>query len=145
MPACLLDKQLLLVNATVGQLRKHFPRRRVAVFVASDTEEGTRRARRVLGPRTVLTVGGRAVHWTRTHAAAQEAKIAADFLALAVADVLLAIGSSSFSGGAGALSGAVVRHVGGEFNLQEEGLREDELRALEAYLRETEAADAAEA
>ena len=60
----------------------------------------------------VLTIDGLAVHSTRilhNTATADATKVIADLLALAVSDVLLAIGPSSFSGLAGALHGGITR------------------------------------
>lgn len=135
------DAQLLYVNRTLAQLATRFPRRGLSVFVSSDTEDGMRRATRVLGypsGPTVLSVRGRAIHSTRTHSSSHELKIAADFLGLAVGDVVLSVGQSSFSGGAAALGGAVVRRVGAYGGVDDGLLREEELKALEAYLRQVD-------
>ena len=83
----------------------------VMVFVASDTVLGLHLAHAALGGTTVLSVSGSAVHSTRTlHAATPDGvKVIADLLAMAVSDVLLAVGQSSFSGAAGALHGGITR------------------------------------
>mmetsp|Transcript_15780 Transcript_15780/g.47448 ORF Transcript_15780/g.47448 Transcript_15780/m.47448 type:complete len:240 (+) Transcript_15780:2-721(+) len=81
--------------------------RHVYVFMASDTEWAVRTARAVVGREKVLTVSGRPVHSTQVASKAREAagiKIAADFLGLALSDMLLAIGQSAFSGNAAAMS-----------------------------------------
>lgn len=109
------------------------------VFVASDTVMGLHLAREALGETAILSVSGLAVHSTRTlHASASSdgvkvrgtagssrppfhspspsarldapnTQVLTDFLGLAVSDVLLAVGQSSFSGAAGALHGGVTR------------------------------------
>ena len=126
-----LEKQLRLVNRTVGRLRRALGRD-VLVFAASDTQMGLEMMRRVFGPRSLLTVGGRAVHSTRTSTptAPEAIKVAADFLALAMADVLFAIGDSSFSGNAAAVHAGVVRVQGSAGG----ALRHDEVLAIEASL-----------
>ena len=96
------------VNATVHRLRAAL-RREVFVYVASDTALGLHEARKALGARAVLTHAGQAVHTTRTVASAtpDAVKVAVDFFALAISDVLLSLGASSFSGNAGALHGGI--------------------------------------
>ena len=81
--------------------------RPVRVFVASDTALGSTKAVAILGAERVLAVTGRAVHSTRELAQAAFAegaglKVAADFVALTLADVHLGIGDSSFLGNAAA-------------------------------------------
>ena len=53
-------------------------------------------------------------------------------------DVVLSVGQSSFSGGAAALGGAVVRRVGAYGSVDGALLREEELKALETYLRQVD-------
>ena len=105
-----LDQVLLDVNRSIARLR-HALGREVLVFAASDTEEGLARIHNVLGEERVLTVRGRAVHSTRTETptSPEAIKVAADFLALAMSDVLFGIGGSSFSGNAAAMHAGVRR------------------------------------
>ena len=83
----------------------------------------------------LLAVGGRSVHSTRTRGEADAVKVAADFMALAMADVLLNIGGSSFSGNAGALN-AGVRRVAMSDGARFDPIRADEIEALRASLLE---------
>ena len=126
---------LAAVNRTVTHLRTSL-RREVMVFVASDTVQGLRMARVALGPRTpLITVDGFAVHSTRTlHTSTPDGiKVITDLLAMAVSDVLLAVGQSSFSGLASAIHGGVhrvgARSVGSEVHFEEA-----EMRVLRASL-----------
>ncbi len=116
---------LAAVNRTVARLRTAIGRE-VMVFVASDTVQGLHLARAALGAHTpLLTVGGFAVHSTRTlHTATPDGvKVITDLLAMAISDVLLAVGQSSFSGLAGAIHAGVRRvgeqAVGGEVEFEE--------------------------
>lgn len=87
----------------------------VHAFVASDTAEGLAMAREVLGEHSVLAVEGAAVHSTRPRAAGgsdEALKVAADFLALAAADVHLGIGESTFWGNAAAAGLGTVKRAG---------------------------------
>ena len=91
-------------------------------------------ARVALGPRTpLITVDGFAVHSTRTlHTATPDGiKVVTDLLAMAVSDVLLAVGQSSFSGLASAIHGGVHR-VGGRSVGSEVHFDEKEMMALRA-------------
>ena len=126
-----LEKQLRLVNRTVGRLRRALGRD-VLVFGASDTQMGLEMMRHAFGDSSLLTVGGRAVHSTRTSTptAPDAIKVAADFVALAMSDVLFAIGDSSFSGNAAAVHAGVVRVQGSAGG----PLRHDEIKAIEASL-----------
>ena len=92
--------------------------------------------KRVLGD-DVLAVGGTAVHSTRTRSpmAPEAIKVAADFVALAVADVVFSIGSSSFSGNAAALNmGETLGHIGHVSR----PLRRDEIQAVLASFLDVE-------
>jgi hypothetical protein len=127
------EQGLASVNRTVTHLRTSL-RREVMVFVASDTVQGLHMARVALGPRTpLITVDGFAVHSTRTlHTATPDGiKVVTDLLAMAVSDVLLAVGQSSFSGLASAVHGGVHR-VGGRSVGSEIHFDEAEMMALRA-------------
>jgi uncharacterized protein YceH (UPF0502 family) len=127
------EQGLASVNRTVTHLRTSL-RREVMVFVASDTVQGLHMARVALGPRTpLITVDGFAVHSTRTlHTATPDGiKVVTDLLAMAVSDVLLAVGQSSFSGLASAIHGGVHR-VGGRSVGSEVHFDEAEMMALRA-------------
>ena len=104
-----LDGELAHVNRSVTRLRRALGRD-VLVFAASDTAFGLSRVKRFFGD-AVLTVSGQAVHSTRTRGllGSDAVKVAADFLGLAVSDVLFSIGSSSFSGNAAAMQYGVQR------------------------------------
>lgn len=89
--------------------------RRVHAFVASDTAEGVTLAREALGTATVLVHTGAAVHSTRPHASGESGdgvKVAADFLALAMADVYFGLGDSTFVGNAAAVGRATTSRLG---------------------------------
>lgn len=114
----------------------------VLVFVASDTEVGARLAAEAVGNASVLAVPGRAVHSIRSqdaswhsqpHLAAHSqaaVKVAADFLGLALTDVQLSIGTSSFSVNAAAMSFGVSRVVDSACN----GPKPAEIRHLRRSL-----------
>ena len=88
---------------------------RVFVYVASDTTDGLAAATEVIGSSHVLSTTGSAVHSTRQAAQGESAaaiKVAVDFLALAVADVVFGLGDSSFLGNAAAAGMAAVARVG---------------------------------
>ena len=128
------DEQLVHVNASIAQLRSTLGRD-VLIFAASDTNVGLERVSTILGEERVLSVRGRAVHSTRTSTptSPEAVKVAADFLALAMSDVLFAIGGSSFSGNAAVLQAGVSRvpYGGGG-----EALRNDEIEVLRASLQQ---------
>ena len=97
------------------------------------------KVREVLGD-DVLHVSGRAVHSTRTSPgkatrggtpsfSAGAIKVAADYLALILSDVLLTVGSSSFSGGAAAAHLGIAHTTSRQLRW---GLTEEELAALAA-------------
>lgn len=104
-----LIRELGVVNASLARYRRALGRD-VLVFAASDTVEGLSLVRATLSETTVLSVRGRAVHSTRTSSprGADSVKVAADFLALSLCDVLFSIGSSSFSGNAAAVGSGVL-------------------------------------
>jgi len=116
-----LRESLRCVNATLSALRVSLSAQSgggvggVHAFVASDTAEGLAMAREVLGEHSVLAVEGAAVHSTRPRAAGgsdEALKVAADFLALAAADVHLGIGESTFWGNAAAAGLGTVKRAG---------------------------------
>ena len=95
-----------LVNRSLAGWSAAF-NRRVFVFMASDTEWAVEKAREVIGESNVLVVPGQPIHSTQVSAKERKRasiKIAADFLGLALSDVVLAIGQSAFSGNAAAMS-----------------------------------------
>ena len=107
-----LRRSLALVNATATQLRAEL-RVPVCVFVASDTALGQSMAHAALGG-CVLQVEGRAVVSARTHVVAASKspdglKVAADFVALALCDVVFSLGSSALSENAAAMGFGVWR------------------------------------
>lgn len=110
-----LREQLRCVNASLDSIRAAVPGRKVYVFVASDTAEGAAMARAALGEPNVLQVSGTAVHSTRPRATGgteEAVKVAADWLALAMADVHFGIGDSSFLGNAASAGLGVAVRVG---------------------------------
>ena len=122
------------VAATVGTLQQQL-RRRVRVFVASDTASGHQLVRAALPPSVpLLSVGGAAaVHSKAERAEADAAgsaavKLAADLLCLAVADVALALGQSSLSANAVSAGLVPVARVGWDDVCR--NLTADELRRL---------------
>ena len=95
-----------LVNRSLAGWSAAF-NRRVFVFMASDTKWAVEKAREVIGESNVLVVPGQPIHSTQVSAKERKRasiKIAADFLGLALSDVVLAIGQSAFSGNAAAMS-----------------------------------------
>ena len=105
-----LDRELVCANQSMAALRTAFGgSRRIVAFAASDTQHGMQRAVSILGRENVLFLEGTAVHSTRPSASsaslgAAARKVAADFLALAIADIHFGIGDSSFLGNAAAAS-----------------------------------------
>jgi hypothetical protein len=103
------------IAGVVTRLRTEL-HRPVLVFVASDTEEGLLRARALLGTNgtRVASTSGRAVHTKArgTFSAAAAAKVAADLLSFAMADVHFALGQSSLSSNAAQLGFATIRRTG---------------------------------
>lgn len=95
-----------LVNRSLAGWSAAF-NRRVFVFMASDTEWAVKKAREIIGESNVLVVKGQPIHSPQVSAKERKRasiKIAADFLGLALSDVVLAIGQSAFSGNAAAMS-----------------------------------------
>ena len=133
-----VQQRLLGVNRTVTALRQALGRD-VLVFAASDTEQGTQLVRDVFGD-AVLTVNGQSVHSTRTRAAGSTdaVKVVADFVALAIADVAVAIGQSSFSGNAFALNLGLATQLGTRARGQ---VLPHEIEALRASFAPADATD----
>ena len=109
-----LRQSLRCVNTSLAAIRDA-TKRRVLAFVASDTAEGMGLATEVLGEANILSVPGAAVHSTRERASSEHeegVKVVADFLALALADVHLGLGDSSFLGNAAAAGLGLVKRAG---------------------------------
>lgn len=129
-----MASQLACLNTTLAAARAALGHP-IRVFVASDTKEGGRLARDALGEEEVLMVPGTAVHSTtgRSRGGAAE-KVAADFLALALADVVVSIGQSSFAGNAAAAGHSLVRGLGGTTGSSCELFTQDELAVLKRQM-----------
>lgn len=127
-----LGQELGRLNGTIDEMRSALGRE-VYAFVASDTLRGLRMAQQALslpsnspiGPSRVLSTHlGRVVVSAKTHVVrsgrSQDAiKIAADFLLLALADVVVALGGSAFSSNAAAMGFGIFRSNAGPLGQQQ--------------------------
>lgn len=110
-PLGAVQLRLLRVNETLARLRAAACRP-IKVFLASDTAFAARLARRTLAGSgaSVVDIHGLAVVSSNTHVTRSSAKyqrdsikVAGDFLALAISDVIISVGDSAFSSNAAAM------------------------------------------